>query len=159
MWIKCLAEGQKCQASMGIEPTTLWFRGKGPIHYTTAPRSTQMLHLACLLRYEISRVCPVDSWDSKNFPFKLFHMVKQDFKIFKCHWGQYAWYKRFVNLLALYFIYLYAWLWGDKVIRLMGCLLLGQRYKDTTCVNCMFWAINIYVCMYSSEYESKWVEW
>ena len=37
MWIKCLAEGQKCRALTGIEPGTLWFRVKGSIQYTTAP--------------------------------------------------------------------------------------------------------------------------
>ena len=37
MWIKCLAEGQKCQALTGIEPATLWSRVKGSLQYTTAP--------------------------------------------------------------------------------------------------------------------------
>ena len=37
MWIKCLAEGQKCQAWTGIEPGTLWSRVKDSIQYTTAP--------------------------------------------------------------------------------------------------------------------------
>ena len=37
MWIKCLAEGQKCQAWTGIEPATLWSRVKGSLQYTTAP--------------------------------------------------------------------------------------------------------------------------
>ena len=37
MWIKCLAEGQKCQALMENEPATLWSRVKGSIQYTTAP--------------------------------------------------------------------------------------------------------------------------
>ena len=37
MWIKCLAEGQKCQALTGIEPGTLWSRVKGSLQYTTAP--------------------------------------------------------------------------------------------------------------------------
>ena len=35
-WIKCLAEGQKCQALTGIEPATLWSRVKGSIQYTTS---------------------------------------------------------------------------------------------------------------------------
>ena len=34
MWIKCLAEGQKCQALTGIEPGTLWSRVKGSLQYT-----------------------------------------------------------------------------------------------------------------------------
>ena len=33
MWIKCLAEGQKCQAWTGIEPATLWSRVKGSLQY------------------------------------------------------------------------------------------------------------------------------
>ena len=37
MWIKCLAEGQKCQALTGIEPATLWSRVKGSLQYNTAP--------------------------------------------------------------------------------------------------------------------------
>ena len=37
MWIKCLADGQKCQALTGIEPATLWSTVKGSLQYTTAP--------------------------------------------------------------------------------------------------------------------------
>ena len=37
MWIKCLTEGQMCQALTGIEPATLWSRVKGSLQYTTAP--------------------------------------------------------------------------------------------------------------------------
>ena len=32
MWIKCLPEGQKCQALTGIEPATLWSRVKGSFY-------------------------------------------------------------------------------------------------------------------------------
>ena len=37
MWIKCLAEGQNCQALTGIEHATLWSRVKGSIQYITEP--------------------------------------------------------------------------------------------------------------------------
>ena len=45
MWIKCLAEGQKCQALMGIEPATLWSRVKGSLQYTTAHYPWHLLML------------------------------------------------------------------------------------------------------------------
>ena len=37
MWIKCLAEEQKCQALTGMEPATLWSRVKGSLQYISAP--------------------------------------------------------------------------------------------------------------------------
>ena len=46
MWIKCLAEGQKCQAWTGIEPATLWSRVKGSLQYTTVP--ARHLHQWCI---------------------------------------------------------------------------------------------------------------
>ena len=37
MWIKCLGEGQKCQALTGIEPATLWSRVRvTPIYHGTS---------------------------------------------------------------------------------------------------------------------------
>ena len=47
MWIKCLAEGQKCQALTGIEPGTLWSRVKGSLQYTTAPPRQLWIRMSC----------------------------------------------------------------------------------------------------------------
>ena len=44
MWIKCLAEGQKCQALTGIEPATPWSRVEGSLQYTTAPPRKGRVH-------------------------------------------------------------------------------------------------------------------
>ena len=64
MWIKCLAEGQKCQAWTGIEPATLWSRVKGSLQYTTAPRRMKilcaLLRINCLFQQVDTKIVNFD---------------------------------------------------------------------------------------------------
>ena len=50
MWIKCLGDGQECQAFTGIEPATLWSRVKASIRYKPLLISVNLLSNISLVK-------------------------------------------------------------------------------------------------------------